>query len=114
MIDLPRFDAREGGLFRFVLEADHPAFQGHFPDFPVLPGVVQVDWALRLGEATFGPLGAFREVRHLKFQGLLQPGMAVELVLTWDEARATLTFAYHAEGERRACGTLHFTPPSRA
>lgn len=112
MIDLPRITGRDDGTFRFTLEADHPAFRGHFPDFPVLPGVVQVDWALRLAVEAFGPQGAFQGIRLLKFQGLLQPGMAVELVLEPKPERGTLTFAYHAEGERRSSGVIQFRPQS--
>ena len=61
------------------MDADLQAFQGHFPGHPVLPGVVQVDWAIRFGTRAFGDLGGFRGIDQLKFQALIRPGDVVEL-----------------------------------
>ena len=38
-----------GETFTLAIGADLIAFRGHFPGNPVLPGVVQVDWAIRFG-----------------------------------------------------------------
>lgn len=97
------------GTFAFELEADHPAFTGHFPGKPILPGLVQVDWALRLGKEVFGPLGTFRALEHLKFQATLAPLEPVELRLTWDAASRHLGFAYGGPGGRKSSGFAHFT-----
>ena len=37
-------------------------FDGHFDDAPILPGVVQIDWAIELGRGLFGFTGGF--VQH--------------------------------------------------
>lgn len=94
----------EGGpgasrTFTLAVEAGHPAFDGHFPGQPILPGVVQVDWALRLGEQVFGPLGAFRALEHLKFQATIQPGEPLTLRLAWDAATRELAFEYDGKSK---------------
>lgn len=78
--------------------ADLAYFPGHFPQAPVLPGVVQVDWALRLAASRLGTPPHCREMEALKFQHLLQPGDWVTLTLRHDRASGKLHFAYR-EGE---------------
>ena len=36
------------------IAADHPAFAGHFPGMPILPGAVLLDEALRIIELDLG------------------------------------------------------------
>lgn len=97
--------------FRLALGEDSPAFQGHFPGFPILPGVLQVDWAIHLGAEVFGPLGTFTGLHDLKFQGLIRPGDALDLVLRWDAERRALAFAYTVANDRKSSGTACFAPP---
>jgi 3-hydroxymyristoyl/3-hydroxydecanoyl-(acyl carrier protein) dehydratase len=107
----PRVLSRERGVeARFVLELrpEDLAFQGHFPGDPILPGVVQLDWAIRLGHEAFGPLGAFQGLQNLKFMDLTRPGEKLELVLAWDPAAAKLGFRYSAEGGKKSSGIVCF------
>ncbi|HJV22409.1 MAG TPA: hypothetical protein VJ570_06920 [Holophagaceae bacterium] len=89
-------DPERAGTFTFHMAEEHPAYDGHFPGDPILPGVVQVAWALRLGEERFGPFGAFQGLEHLKFQGTITPGEAITLSLAWDAGRHELAFEYRA------------------
>jgi len=100
------------GTYVFEVEADHPAFTGHFPGQPILPGVVQLDWAIRLGEGAFGSLGAFRSVEHLKFQATIEPLEPVELRLAWDAAALELGFDFAGPGGRKSSGFVRFAPSS--
>ncbi|HJW32233.1 MAG TPA: hypothetical protein VJ505_02595 [Holophagaceae bacterium] len=89
-------DPERAGTFTFQMEAEHPAYHGHFPGDPILPGVVQVEWALRLGEECFGPFSSFQGLEHLKFQGTITPGEPITLSIIWDAARQELGFEYMA------------------
>jgi 3-hydroxymyristoyl/3-hydroxydecanoyl-(acyl carrier protein) dehydratase len=79
--------------FTLVMDPELTAFQGHFPGHPVLPGVVQVDWAIRFGTQAFGELGAFRGIDQLKFQDRILPGEVVELRLS-EPGQGRLRFNY--------------------
>jgi len=58
---------------------DHPAFAGHFPDNPILPGVVLLDAALHELERACGlDLTACR-LASAKFLSLVRPGDALQL-----------------------------------
>ena len=69
-------------------------FSGHFPKTPVLPGVVQVDWAMLLGQQLLDLPPRFAGMEVLKFQQLVRPGDAIELTLRFDRERSKLHFAY--------------------
>ena len=95
--------------FALAMDPELTAFQGHFPGRPILPGVVQVDWAIRLGEAAFGPLEPFRGLDRLKFLAPIRPLEALELTLELRPGR--LAFHYQCGPERRASGTVLLGPP---
>jgi 3-hydroxymyristoyl/3-hydroxydecanoyl-(acyl carrier protein) dehydratase len=62
-----------------AIAADHPAYAGHFPGTPVLPGVVLLDATLdALEKAGKGPPG-YWEVSTAKFQSAVRPGEALTL-----------------------------------
>ena len=108
---LPRILSHQSGeaqTFTLVLDPELLAFQGHFPGNPILPGVVQVDWAIRLGLRAFGPLGGFQGITHLKFMDLIRPGETVELRLSLDPGRAKLRFAFAGASGRKSSGVVLF------
>jgi acyl-coenzyme A synthetase/AMP-(fatty) acid ligase/3-hydroxymyristoyl/3-hydroxydecanoyl-(acyl carrier protein) dehydratase len=81
-------------------------FSGHFPTAPVLPGVVQVEWALNLGQQFMNLPGRFAGMEVLKFQQLVRPGDEVQLHLRYDAARAKLYFAYRNEAATCSSGRV--------
>ena len=84
--------------------ADHPAFNGHFPGHPILPGVVLLDRAILLAHSqrTEGGL----TVSQCKFLSPVGPGETLTFVLTPD-ARGGWRFAVAAaDGRAVASGSL--------
>ena len=65
-----------------TFDRDAAYFQGHFPGFPVLPGVVQLGTAHRLAEAFIGRARTLRTVKKVKFSHVIQPGETVHFSLT--------------------------------
>ncbi len=84
--------------------------EGHFEGFPVVPGVVQVGWAIEAAQAAFGAAPAVGAVENLKFKDLLLPGQRGVLEVEWNEARDLLRFRL-AAGERVfSTGRLRLRP----
>lgn len=88
-----------------ALHADMPCFAGHFPSAPVLPGVVQIDWAVRLCRQYFSDCQQWRSSEALKFLQLTQPGQTLRLTLTRSKPGVT-QFVYSLAGEASASGRL--------
>jgi 3-hydroxymyristoyl/3-hydroxydecanoyl-(acyl carrier protein) dehydratase len=63
------------------IAADHPAYAGHFPGQPILPGVVLLDEALHALAARQGIAGS-AQLKSAKFHSPVQPGEALTLHTT--------------------------------
>jgi acyl-coenzyme A synthetase/AMP-(fatty) acid ligase/3-hydroxymyristoyl/3-hydroxydecanoyl-(acyl carrier protein) dehydratase len=81
-------------------------FSGHFPKAPVLPGVVQVEWALNLGQQLLNLPGKFAGMEVLKFQQLVRPGDEIQLHLRFDPERGKLYFAYRNDTATCSSGRI--------
>lgn len=81
-------------------------FSGHFPRAPVLPGVVQVEWAMSLGQQLMDLPAKFAGMEVLKFQQLVRPGDEIQLHLRFDPARGKLYFAYRNETATCSSGRI--------
>jgi len=84
---------------------DHPAFAGHFPGHPIVPGVVLLDQAVLLAQAHLGLAGGAWQVAQAKF---LSPcGPDDELVFTLqDGAHGGLSFVVRCGDRDVASGSL--------
>jgi 3-hydroxymyristoyl/3-hydroxydecanoyl-(acyl carrier protein) dehydratase len=95
---------------RLTLEVaqDLVYFQGHFPQVPLLPGVVQLTWAIELARTHLKLTGQFQSLASIKFMHVIQPGSRVDLLLDHDATRHSLQFEYRIEPHSCSAGTVRF------
>lgn len=93
-----------------AIPPDLACFSGHFPQSPVLPGVVQVDWALSLGRQLLDLPTRFAGMEVLKFQQLVRPGDDVWLTLRFDVDRSKLYFTYRNAEATCSSGRIVLEP----
>ena len=62
-----------------VIAKDHPAYEGHFPGHPLLPGVVLLSEALATIEQTLPPAAKGWIVESAKFLIPVEPGTPLTL-----------------------------------
>lgn len=94
---------------------NEPFFQGHFPEFPIMPGVLIVEAlaqtagiAVAVLEENKGKLGVFASIEAIKFKYQVQPGdvlrleaeiLMTKLGVTKAKVKATVDGKVAAEGE---------------
>ena len=84
--------------------ADHPAYQGHFPGNPILPGVVVLAEVVAAIAASTGRPASAWSLANAKFLSPVTPGTALTLVR--DESAGNMRFEVRAGSRVIATGTL--------
>ncbi|MCH8620677.1 AMP-binding protein [Undibacterium sp. TS12] len=95
-------------LFELVVPASLFYFDGHFDVAPILPGVVQVDWAIRFAREHFALPPVFSAIHALKFQHVINAEAPVMLELVHDVAKGSLQFRYFSDAGQHAGGRILF------
>ena len=88
-----------------AIPADHPAFAGHFPGTPILPGVVLLDAALREIELAVTRPGSGWKIAAVKFHSPVAPGEPVTLERE-PLPDGSIRFAIHCTGRIVASGVV--------
>jgi 3-hydroxymyristoyl/3-hydroxydecanoyl-(acyl carrier protein) dehydratase len=96
------------------IPADLSYFQGHFPGCPLLPGVVQVTWAIELARQHIPFTARFRSLGAVKFTRVILPGATVTLQLDYAGDTRELDFTYEIDGRHCSNGSAVFDAPEHA
>jgi 3-hydroxyacyl-[acyl-carrier-protein] dehydratase len=89
-----------------TIAADHPAYAGHFPSFPVLPGAVLLDEVLRaIAGERGGDLNVW-QIASAKFLGAVRPGDALQVQFA-AQTPGAISFSVVAAGRKVVSGVLN-------
>ena len=91
------------------IPADHPAFAGHFPGMPILPGAVLLDEVLGIIELERALDLTKWQLVSAKFQGAVRPGEE-PVVLHSSPAGGILQFTVHVGGRTVLTAALSLLP----
>jgi 3-hydroxyacyl-[acyl-carrier-protein] dehydratase len=93
-------------LSTLAIPADHPAFAGHFPGFPLVPGAVLLDEMLQVIAEARGIDLRNWQIASAKFLSAVRPSEA--LVLEHEATAAgSILFTMRVDNRKVASGTLH-------
>lgn len=82
-------------------------FRGHFPDMPILPGVVQLHWAVIVARAVFKFPDSPLEIKRLKFKNVVIPPRTLELSVC-AHTEKEVQFEFYSSDEQYSLGRLIF------
>lgn len=90
----------------FSIPEDLFFLQGHFPGRPILPGVVQVDWAVQLADRFLQTgIGGARQFK-VKFKSLIAPGSDFLICLQKSADDRHLNFEYRQHSNVLSSGSI--------
>lgn len=82
--------------------------EGHFEEYPLVPGVVMIQWAIQFANMNFGESREFQGIERLKFQRVLRPGVRFTLHLT--NRDDGVAFAIDSHEGRHCAGQVRLQP----
>jgi 3-hydroxymyristoyl/3-hydroxydecanoyl-(acyl carrier protein) dehydratase len=82
-------------------------FEGHYPGNPILPGIVQLHWAIGFSTNLLDLSGVPLDIKRLKFKNIVQPPRVIELVVGKSSTN-TVQFQFSSVGHIHSTGSLIF------
>jgi hypothetical protein len=96
----------EAGEWLLYIPANLNWFDGHFPGQPVLPGVVQIDWAIYYAKQLGFETNSFLDIPRVKFSAIIEPEAVLRLTL--EKNSHGLRFLYRSAAVVHSQGTIAF------
>ncbi len=103
---LPQLQANDLGNNHADIRLKAPASLVYFPDYPILPGVVQIGWAEHFAKILFPIKQPFCQMEVIKFIKPILPNCELTLQLNWKADNGKLHFQFKAHGDSYSSGRL--------
>ena len=84
---------------------DSECFDGHFPGFPILPGVAQLFFVRHFARQVFSDFPDDADYRKLKFQRIVRPGERIDMSVSRADD-GVFSFVLSVGGERATGGEI--------
>lgn len=78
-------------------------FDGHFQQFPLVPGAIEIQWAMNLAKKFYGKNWQIDRIENLKFQQFIRPNDLVTIRLLRDKEKNRIQFNISV-GEKNCAG----------
>ncbi|MCO5170120.1 MAG: 3-hydroxyacyl-ACP dehydratase FabZ [Planctomycetes bacterium] len=90
---------------------EEPFFQGHYPDFPITPGVLVLEAIFQAGAILLserarkaeGKVPVMTKIQDARFKTMVRPGDVLEVEVTLEDALEPL---FHLSGKAKVGGKL--------
>ncbi len=82
---------------KIVFPAESDFYDGHFPEYKLLPAVVQVDMVVQLSHILLGTTKNLKKILRTKFMKPIFPDSPVNLKVSFDEEKNKLVFTYESD-----------------
>ena len=79
-------------VLEFVIPASCDFFDGHFPQYKLLPAVAQFEIITRFSRKYFGTQRYVPNIKRIKFSAPIKPDTKIHLELTYKKEKVSVTF----------------------
>lgn len=93
--------------YQITIQPELSYLAGHFPEQPVVPGVVQVHWVGELSKRFFACEG-FSALKKVKFSNPILPTTCLELSLSYTKSNKAVNFVYSDKQHAYSSGVVSF------
>lgn len=95
---------------QFKVDERLPFFEGHFPQWPILPGVAQVHLVIEEAHRYLKTPRKVDRISNLKFMSIIKPKTTLLLTCLFDSESMKMKFSLTSadRSTRYSCGTMHF------
>ena len=97
-----RLDGAQKYEFSAVMHAGLEIFESHFPNLPLLPGFMQLDYVFELASGVGIDVSGLNTVENLKFMKFVRPGDALRVC--FEKRGGKLYFELFCNGEKCSTG----------